>query len=207
MIPITMTADAYFYDVATSVFDEYFQKLGAQRESINTSRCCVRYVTGSWFAEILYLPSDGPKYSPRVLIGCRKTLFDDPRRNRVDVMHTAPVDSEEHDYNLRWLYTSRDELEASLTSVRDRIVTVYAIPYLNDIGRLKALLTQRHDVIEAEWKEEIAAHNDSILRARAEQAFRAKDYELAFQCYSGILPQRRSKIDEAKRSFAMRRRK
>src|SRR5690606_19274042 len=109
------------------------------------------------------------------------------------VMHTAPVDSEEHDYNLRWRYTSREELKASLTSVRDRIVTVYAMPYLNDISRLNSLLQQRRDVIEAQWRDQIAAHNDAILRARAEQAFRVRDYETAFQCYSGILPQRRSR--------------
>jgi len=201
---MTMTADVFFIDVATAVFDDFFQKYGAQREPM-TDPTAVRYSTDAWFAEVLYLPSDGPNYSPRVEIGCCPGIFDDPRRNRVDVMHTAAQNSEEYDYNLRWRYQTREALNSALIAVRDRILNVYSLPYLQDTNRLRTLLEQRHNVVEAAWTTEIDEHNDSIFRTDAEVAFRHKDYEKVIQCYGNIPPERRTKIDDSKLEIARNR--
>ena len=198
---MTTTPDTYFFDVTTSVFDDYFQQLGAVRE-LSASPTTVRYSTANWFAEVFYLPFDGPKYSPRVAIGCRPERFGDPRRNRVDVMHTAPDDSEEYDYNLRWRFRSSQELRAALTAVRDRILAVYALPFLQDTNHLQMLLEQRRDFVETTWANEIEEHNESILRREAEAAFKSKDYGKVIQCYSKIPSERHSRIDELKLRIA-----
>jgi len=191
----------FFCGVATSVFDDYFEKLGAVRER-SESTTCVRYSTKDWFAEILYLLSDGPNYVPRVEIGCQHEQFVDPRRNRIDIMHTAPEGSEEYEYNLLWLYNSSQQLTIVLKDVRDRILTVFTLPFLEDIGRLRALLKKRHDVVEAAWAKEIDEHNDSILRREAEAAFSSKNYEKVIECYRRIPEERQSKVDESRLRIA-----
>lgn len=198
------TPEAYFVNVAVMVFDEFFLKLGAKREYLS-SASTVRYSSEPWFAEILYLPFDGPNYSPRVEIGSLPRQFVDPRRNRVDIMHTAPPSSEERAYNLRWTYRSRDELQSVLIAVRDRIIRVYALPFLQDTSRLQVLLEQRNESVEAAWTEEIDEHNDSIARANAEMAFRSRDFESAIRHYEMIAAERRSPIDQSKLSLARRR--
>ena len=121
-------------------------------------------------------------------------------------MHTAPEDSEEHEYNLRWRYRSSQDLKTALTAVRDRILAVYTLPFLEDTNRLQKLLQQRRDVVEAAWAEEIDEHNDSILRADGEKAFKAKDYEKAIQCYNNIPAERRSQTDESRLRIAGKKR-
>ncbi|MFN0195371.1 MAG: hypothetical protein ACKVT0_01390 [Planctomycetaceae bacterium] len=193
----SLTADTYFAEAVTSIFDRFFREQDARREAF-VCRNMVRYSTTNWFAEVLYLPFDGPKYSPRVEIGPVPEIFDDPRRNRVDVMHTAPSDTEEHEYNLRWCFQSHHELEAALIAVRDRILTIYTVAYLQDSELLKRLLIYRRDVVEATWTNEINEHNDSIIRAEAEKAFFDKDYVRAIQKYYLIPHERRTQIDEKK---------
>ena len=198
-------ASAFFCNVATSVFDDYFQALGAVREP-SMSRSYVRYSTNDWFAETLYLPSEGPNYCPRIEIGCKDEQFLDPRRNRVDVMYTTPEGSEEHGYNLRWRYSTSEQLEKALLDVRERILKVFVHPYFIETRRLKALLAQRHDVLEAAWAQEIDGHNDSIRRREAEAAFKAKEYERVIECYSQIPKERQSKVDESRLRIARTRR-
>jgi hypothetical protein len=193
--------DTYFVDMVTSTLDDYFLHLGACRD-VSSDTTVVRYSADEWFAEVLYIPTDGPKYSPRIVIGCRPEQFADPRRNRVDVMYTAPDDSEEHHYNLRWRYQSPSELESVLESVKDRILEVYTTPFLQDTDRLRKLLQQRNDIVEAEWTQEINEHNDSVWRTKAETAFRARDYENAIRHYEAIPTERRSRVDQAKLDFA-----
>ncbi|MCA8990070.1 MAG: hypothetical protein KDA78_20655 [Planctomycetaceae bacterium] len=120
-------------------------------------------------------------------------------------MHTAPQNSEEYGYNLRWLYKNRDELRSALTSVRDRILAVHTLPFLQNMARLKALVIQRRDIIESEWIKELNEHNDSIYRAKAEVAFRNKHYEEVVQCYSKIPSERLTRIDQTKLNIARKR--
>ncbi len=201
VVAVNTVAGEYFCEVARTVFDDYFQELGAVREP-SDSLTCVRYSTDEWFVGILYLPSDGPNYVPRLEIGCQNGQFADPRRNRIDIMHTAPEGSEEHEYNLRWRYRSAEQLATVLRDVRDRILAVSAVPFLRDTNRLQALLKERHDVVEAEWKKQINNHNDSIHRQAAEAAFTSKDYEKAITCYGEISEERQSKIDKSKLRIA-----
>ena len=193
-------AESFFVDVATTVFDDFFRELGARRESPIDSTI-VRYSTDTWFADVLYLPMDGPNYSPRVEIGCQLKEFPDPRRNRVDVKHTAPADSEEYGCN-GWCYRTRDEMKTAMTAVRDRILAVFALPFLEDTRRLQELLEHRYFVIETAWAERLAKHNDGIFRRRAEQEFKAKNYEKVIECYSNIPSERLSQVDELRLRIA-----
>lgn len=194
-------AERYFVEVARKVFDAYFERLGAHH-CHSTARNLVRYDAEAWFAEALYLPEDGPNYSPRLLIGCNEDLYEDPRRNRVDVMHTVPEGEEERSYNLRWKYQNRHQLEGTLKLVRSQIVEVYAKPYLFDRERLRALLEKRYQVIEAGWEEEIEAHNATVFREKANEAFKAKDYENAVRFYEQIPTAKLTDTDRARVKYA-----
>lgn len=200
------TVDSYFIDVVTSVFDNFFRDLGAKRDRKCDDRT-VRYSTEAWFAEVLWLSHDGPRYSPRVEIGCNNGQFDDPRRNRVDVMHTAPLSSEECEYNIRWRYENCDELRTALVFVRDRILAVHTLPFLQNPALLKSLLIRRRDILESEWVSELNDHNDSVFRARAENAFRSNAYAEAVQWYHKIPIERLTRIDQSKMQIAIARMK
>jgi len=103
-----LPADVYFVSTVRDVFDEYF----AERGAFPMAHCgasMMRYEAPEWFAEVIYLPSDGPRYSPRVELGVIPEPFVDPRRNRIDVLHTTPIDSDLQTYNLTWRYTNSHE--------------------------------------------------------------------------------------------------
>ena len=194
-------AERYFVDVSRRVLDDFFEELGAHYAG-SPARNIVRYDSELWYAEVLYLPEDGPDYSPRLLIGCQEEPYKDPRRNRVDVMHTVPESKEERGYNLRWRYRNRRQLEEALRFVRDRIVNVYTIPYLADKERLLSLLAQRHDAIEMAWEDEVDEHNAAVFRTKAEGAFRAKDFASAVHYYEQIPARKLTKTDRAKVKYA-----
>jgi hypothetical protein len=197
----TEPAERYFVEVARSVFDDYFEELGARHPQFS-KRNVVRYDSDSWFAEVIYLPEDGPNYSPRVLIGCREEQYEDPRRNRADVMHTVPEGCEERSYNLLWKYRNRHQLEATLKSVRDQIIEIYAKPYFADSERLRSLLEERYEAIETEWADEIDTHNATVFRKKAEKAFRSKDYANAIRFYEQIPASRLTDTDRSKVKYA-----
>jgi hypothetical protein len=194
-------AERYFTDVAQRVFDDYFTNLGARR-SQDTRHNVVRYVADLWFAEVVYLPKDGPNYCPRVMIGCREEPYVDPRRNRVDVMHTVPEDAKERSYNMTWSYRNASELERSLEFVRDKIVEIYAKAYLFEGQRLRSLLAERHKVIEDTWKNEIDEHNAAVSRAKAKKAFDAKDYATAIELYGEIPLEKQTETERARVRYA-----
>ena len=100
--------ESYFPRIVSEVFDQYFANHHAHRVPLhneessstrataqgNSNQCyiglkealsetAVRYETRNWFAEVIYLPYDGPKYCPRVELGILPEMFVDPRRNRV----------------------------------------------------------------------------------------------------------------------------
>ena len=118
------------------------------------------------------------------------------------MIHTAPKDSEEYHYNLRWRYQSSGELKTVLEAAKDRILEVYAIPFLQDMNRLKNLLKQRNDIVEAEWSQQINDHNDSVWRAKADAAFKSKDYTEVILCYGNIPLERQTKTDDSKLRFS-----
>src|SRR5690349_13136652 len=111
------SVEDYFLSVVHLVFDEFFAMRRARFVDLGLN--LVRYETPRWFAEAIYLPMDGPKYSPRVEIGVLPDLFVDPRRNRVDVLYTVPEGNELRQYNLMWRYTTRSEALAVFTRARD----------------------------------------------------------------------------------------
>jgi hypothetical protein len=194
-------AERYFVDVTRRVFDGYFEGLGAHH-SQRSRHDAVRYEADSWFAEVIYLPKDGPTYSSRVMIGCREDLFADPRRNRVDIMHTVPEGAEERSYNLTWRYRNRRELERTLKSVRDKIVDIHSKPYLADSNRLRCLLTERERAVEDEWADEIDRHNTAVFREKAEKALAAKDYAAAVHFYEQIPGRLQTDSDQARAKYA-----
>lgn len=182
------TAEAYFKRVAHEVFDNYFSRLGATVVPVLVSSL-IKYATYEWFAEILYLPSDGPNYSPRVEIGVLPEPFVDSRRNRIDVLHTIPPHNDLRRYNLSWRYTDERGAKMSLAQVRDEIVHIYALPYLQVPSRLRELLSTRRAELDREWEEEIRRHNDEIARVAAEEAFRTGDYVSVIRHLMTIQPE------------------
>ena len=97
--------ESYFPIVVSEVFERYFARLHAVPVP-SRSPTIVRYENPEWFAEVLYLPTDGPRYCPRVEVGVIAEQFIDPRRNRIDVLHTVPEGNELQRYNFAWRYSS-----------------------------------------------------------------------------------------------------
>jgi len=158
------------------VLDNFFLELGAVRVPTSTSDT-VRYEATNWFAEAIYLPEDGPNYAPRVVIGSRPGHYVDPRRNRIDVLHTTPKDSVLRRYNLDWSYTDRQEALRAFCRVRDEILRVYTPQVLSDPVQLRVLIAERALEVDRQWADEIRQHNESVSRQAAGVAFRAGDYE------------------------------
>jgi hypothetical protein len=159
---VSPPASAYFVNTARNVFDDYFAARGALPMP-SSSHEVVRYETAAWFAEVIYLPYDGPRYSPRLQIGVIPEPFDDPRRNRIDVLHTTSIDSDLRRYNLTWRYTNSQEARQAFMRVRDEILTPYTDAFLNDVSRLRSLLEKRNHEVDLQWDLEIRRHNEGIV--------------------------------------------
>lgn len=193
------TPETYFTEIARKVFDDYFAHLGAyfveeSSSSISLSpshsasepnkyilgdrnkHYFIRYDGPTWFVEVLYLPSDGPRYSPRVVIGPIPETWTDPRRNRVEVLHTIPEGHDLRRYLFEWEYSTAEELERSLTKVRDLILESFTRPFLEDQEQLISLVAKRARMLDEETQTQTRNHNESIFRRLAEIAFQRRDY-------------------------------
>jgi hypothetical protein len=195
----------YLGRVVRDVFDEFFANRGAFHVSCNESNV-VRYERQDWFAEAIYLPSDGPQFSPRVEIGVLPEVLIDPRRNRIDVLHTLPEGSELRRYNFMWKYTNEHEARLAFTKVRVRIMEVYIDPFLNDSPRLRRLLEDRCRELDQQSRMEADEHNQSIDREAAQSAFSAGDYESAVHYFSRIPAEALLASEKKKLEFARKRR-
>lgn len=88
-------------------------------------------------------------------------------------------------------------MRVSYTRVRDEIFRPYVIPLLKEPSILGDLLTKRAAIIEAEWTEEIQAHNDSIHRRNALEAKQANDYR-GYLAQMRLIPhERQSRTEQA----------
>src|SRR6266540_2940268 len=108
-----MIAEEYFQPVAEEIFAETLRQLGANK--IRSGPMVVRFEAGFWFVELLALPEDGPRYSPRVEIGPLPESGSMSRDKQVDVMHTVPADSPLRRYNLEWRYANPTEMREVYT--------------------------------------------------------------------------------------------
>ncbi|GEM_PF-2044270 len=199
-----LPADVYFVSTVRDVFDEYF----AERGAFPMAHCgasMMRYEAPEWFAEVIYLPSDGPRYSPRVELGVIPEPFVDPRRNRIDVLHTTPIDSDLQTYNLTWRYTNSHEARHAFVRVRDEIMMLYTDPFLNDVSQLRILLEKRSLELDRQWKDEIQQHNDGIAKEAADAAFRAGEYASVVQILKVISPDSLSPVDRKRLDAARKR--
>lgn len=221
------TPSTYFVRTARRVFDDYLAQLGASfvyegtativlrgarteapRDYVlgdRNSRTIVRYEHPTWCIEVLYLPTDGPRYAPRVEIGPIPETQLDPRRNRVEVLHTIPEDNDLRRYVFMWEYQSEEELEASLIKVRDLVVEPFSVPFLKDSAQLIALVEERAKKVDNEWRTQILCHNESIYRRLANEAFRRKDYEEVVRNFTKIGGQRLSPVEVKKLELARKR--
>lgn len=200
------TPETYFARIVRKVFDDYFARIGASfvardNDSVGISHAyqsdvqntfilgdrdwhpLIRYDGPSWFVEVLYLPTDGPRYSPRVVIGPIPETQIDPRRNRIEVLHTIPHENDLRGYVFQWEYTSAKELEMSLEKVRDLIFEPFVKPFLNDPQRLIALVDMRAKQLDEETQTQIRNHNESIFRRLADKAWREHQYEALVNLY------------------------
>lgn len=198
------TADAYFVSVVRGLFDDFFSTR-ASMPLESARRDMVRYESHAWFAELIYLPEDGPRYSPRIEFGVLPELFADPRHNRVDAMHMIPSECELRHYNLRWRYSNESEAHSSLLRVRDEIIAVHATPYLANTAQLRRLLDVRAEELDGDWALQIQLHNEEVSRQTAQSAFNIGDYESVVRHLTAIPATSRSASDRRMLYVAMKR--
>jgi hypothetical protein len=195
--------ELYFVDVVRGIYDQYFMNGHALCRCERTD--LVRYEATNWFAEIFYFWTDGPRYSPRVAVGCIPDAFnDDPRRNRVDVMYIVPDGSSLRRYNADWRYRNETEARVVFARVRDEIVEPHVMPFLADSSRLHDLLMIRRQELDRQWKEEIQDHNEVIARRAADDSFRARQYDEFLEKMSSISADSLSAADRKKVEFALK---
>jgi hypothetical protein len=193
-----------FRRIVADVFDEYFGTRGASRVNSDCDNV-IRYHTDRWFCEVLYLPLDGPRYSPRVEVGVIPDLFTDPRRNRIDILHTTPVDSCLRRYNFTWRYANEREAREAFSRVRDEVLAVYTDAFIVDIARLELLLTAQCAELDQAWEKEIGQHNIEIVRGLAENAFRDGDYDSVVRQLAAIPLEELTTSDRRKLMIARKR--
>jgi hypothetical protein len=198
-----MAADEFFSRVGREVFEPCLNSIGASHVN-QPLPTVVRFGSADWFVELILLLEDGPRYSPRVEIGPLPELGSLPRQRQVDIMHTVPIGNELRRYNLQWRYRDATEMRTVYEQVREQIFKPFAMPFLADPERLRTLVSDRCAEIERAWRAEIAHHNTSVYRSRADQAFQQGDYA-GYLLHIGQIPEEgwsatdRRKIDFARR--------
>ena len=120
-------------------------------------------------------------------------------------MHTVPIGNELRNSNLQWRFRDAGEMPSVYERAREQIFKPFAVQYLADSERLRELVTRRCEEIEREWRADIAKHNESVYRSKADHAFRQADYA-NFLTYIGKIPEEKwAAADRKKIEFARRR--
>jgi hypothetical protein len=199
-----MAADEFFSRVGREVFETYLKTLGAHYCD-QSSTTVVRFAANDWYVDLILLPEDGPRYSPRVEIGPLPELGSLSRERQVDIMHTVPIGNELRNYNLQWRYRDAAEMLSVYERAREQIFKPFAVQYLIDPERLRELVTRRREEIEREWRADIANHNEAIYRNKADHALHQADYANFVMHMEKIPEERWSAADRKKIEIARRR--
>ncbi|MBS0410028.1 MAG: hypothetical protein JSR86_08945 [Proteobacteria bacterium] len=190
-----MAAADYFTAVARNVFADTLISLGAREVIVEP--LLVRYEGNGWFVELLALPEDGPRYSPRVEIGPLPKLSVLPEYNRVDIALTVRPDSLLRGYNLLWPYSDAARMREVFIRVRDEIFVPSAVPVLLDRKVLIALITARSKQLYEQRLDEIERHNDAVSRKKANAALKAMDYREYLEELGKVSPERQTNAERA----------
>lgn len=198
-----MRAEDYFSSVAQDVFGDSLLALGARLTECGP--LLVRYEAKNWFIELLALASDGPRYSPRVEIGPLPERGIQTVDKQVDVCRTAPVGSPLRRYNLTWRYSDPEQMREAFAKVRDEVFEPFALPYLSNPSFLTDLVIRQSVSVRKQHGAEVAAHNQSVHRAKASAALAAGDDAEYLRQMDFIAPDQQSKSERARIEYLRKR--
>jgi hypothetical protein len=182
------------------------QSLRSEDSQFSRTIC---FKTDDWFVEIYEYPGEGhahaydgrPCHYVHVCVG----QVDDPPDQGEDIGAAIPDDSPLKEDKVLWRYSDLEEMRQVLVRARDQIFFPFVIPILSDRQTFRDFLDRIRSERKERWHEQIADHNSSVYRSKAEDAYKAKDFHRYLAEIEKVPSSRLTRIELARIKFVSKR--
>ena len=173
----------------------------------------VCFEAADWFVELFECPGEAhadsydgnPCHYLHIHIGPLPERSAPDGMIAVDIEETLPPDSPLRENKILWRYKDMDEMEKVFIRARDEIFVPFAVPLLLDKSQFADFVERQAELRVAQHLEEIATHNAGVYHAKAERAYKAKDFRDYLSQIREIPAGRLTKVDMARIKFVLKR--
>jgi hypothetical protein len=105
---------------------------------------------------------------------------------------------------VEWRYDNASDMRNIFTRVRDEIFCLYAVPVLVNHDDLVKLANSRCIELENTWQKEVAGHNESVYRGKAQMALTSSEYGNYIDFMEQIPGSNQSPLERARIAYVKR---